>query len=347
MDAVMRGQSGYTLIELLVSVTMTLVMLGTVLQLVASTQSSSQVQPELQDMQQRMRVAVDTLYKALLGAGAGAAFVGTASGSLNAFFPTVVPRRTGVTSADPFDTAFGSRITIFSVPAGAPQTVTSQLLVDPLGPLAVVQQSNCAAGQPLCGFTAGQDVLVFDPLGNFDAFTIASVGAAGAQLQLHGTLLGTAYPAGTPVAALSTHEYYLDPATSQLMHYDGGSAAPSPVVDNVAALAFQYFGDPSPPVRPKPPAGTPNCLYDSAGHYVGGMEMIAAEPGALVPLPLAMFADGPWCGGGTNMFDGDLLRVRRIDVTIRIQTPIASLRTRVPDLTTTFSVAPRNLNLGR
>lgn len=342
-----RRQAGFTLVELLMSVAITVVVLGTLLQLVASSQSSSRVQPELQDMQQRMRVAVDALYKDLVGAGAGPVYVGRPSGSLGTFFPPVLPRRTGLASADAFDAALGTRVTIFSVPASAPQSVTSQLLVDPLGPLGVVQQPNCAAGQALCGLMEGQDILLFDALGDFDAFTIGPIGGAGAQLRLHGTLLATAYRAGTPVAALSTHEYYLDPTTSQLMHYEGGAAPPSPVVDNVAALSFDYFGDPFPPVTPKPPIGTANCLYDSAGTYVAGLATLAADAGGLAPLPLSMFSDGPWCGGGTNMFDADLLRIRRIDVTIRIQTPVAALRDRVPDLVTTFSVAPRNLNLDR
>jgi hypothetical protein len=65
-----------------------------------------------------------------------------------------------------------------------------------------------------------------------------------------------------------------------------------------------------------------------------------------------------------NRYDADLLRIRKVRVTLRIQTGIAALRgpagtlfTRggtsrtaegfLPDLETRFEVTPRNLNLGR
>jgi hypothetical protein len=77
-----------------------------------------------------------------------------------------------------------------------------------------------------------------------------------------------------------------------------------------------------------------------------------------------MLTDGPMCGGGTNQFDADLLRVRKIRVTMRVQAANPALRGTdttlfrnpgtatggekfVPDYTISFEVAPRNLNLTR
>jgi hypothetical protein len=31
-----------------------------------------------------------------------------------------------------------------------------------------------------------------------------------------------------------------------------------------------------------------------------------------------MFQDGPWCGSGDNEFDADLLRIRKVRVTLRM-----------------------------
>jgi hypothetical protein len=79
-----------------------------------------------------------------------------------------------------------------------------------------------------------------------------------------------------------------------------------------------------------------------------------------------MLTDGPWCPNAvaTNRFDADLLRVRKIRVTLRVQSALASLRGPagtlflkggtaragerfVPDLEVQFDIAPRNMNLGR
>jgi hypothetical protein len=85
-----------------------------------------------------------------------------------------------------------------------------------------------------------------------------------------------------------------------------------------------------------------------------------------VLLSSSMLLDGPWCPDETrvNRFDADLLRVRRVSVTLRVQAAAASLRgpagslfrragtassaaRYVPDLEVHFDVAPRNLNLER
>jgi hypothetical protein len=64
------------------------------------------------------------------------------------------------------------------------------------------------------------------------------------------------------------------------------------------------------------------------------------------------------------MFDADLYRVRKVKVTLRVQTPVSALRgldatlfqnpgtaksgqKYIPDLVTAFEVSPRNMNLTR
>lgn len=94
--------------------------------------------------------------------------------------------------------------------------------------------------------------------------------------------------------------------------------------------------------------------------------------GALVPLTVANLTDGPWCpdAGNSNRYDADLLRIRKIRVTLRVQTSNRSLRgsgslavgpdalftnagtavslaRAVPDSAIRFDVSPRNMNLGR
>lgn len=132
-------------------------------------------------------------------------------------------------------------------------------------------------------------------------------------------------------AVIRSHTYYLrsDIAGSvfQLRHYDG-AATDRPVVDHVVKLEFEYFG---------------------------------ANQTRLDP---SLLQDGPWYPNGTdaNRFDADLLRIRRVRVTLRVQAARAALRgpagvlfvhggtaasreRYLPDREIRFDVSPRNLNL--
>jgi hypothetical protein len=89
-------------------------------------------------------------------------------------------------------------------------------------------------------------------------------------------------------------------------------------------------------------------------------------------MPQAMLTDGPWCPADKNSdgadlpnkYDADMLRVRQVRITLRVQVAKAMLRGPagilfrhagtshsgerfVPDQEIRFDVAPRNLNLGR
>jgi hypothetical protein len=85
-----------------------------------------------------------------------------------------------------------------------------------------------------------------------------------------------------------------------------------------------------------------------------------------VPITEQMLSDGPWCPDANkpNRFDADLLRVRRVRVTLRVQVGLDRLRgadalrfakpgtatqsaRMVPDQEISFDVTPRNMNLGR
>jgi len=172
----------------------------------------------------------------------------------------------------------------------------------------------------------------------------------------------------------------------------------------VVGLQFDYFGEPMPPALrkpvtetvgpwttygPKPPlvgqdhdsddyAAGENCVFRlDAGTHVSRLEdwLGGAPPGTLVPLSLAELSDGPWCPGMTNSkgaelpnrFDADLLRVRKVLVTIRVQVGNDTLRGTnpegrtlfmnpgtsrggaawVPDQEIRFEITPRNMNIGR
>jgi hypothetical protein len=202
------------------------------------------------------------------------------------------------------------------------------------------------------------------------------------------------YAAGSTIVEATIRTLYLkaDASTDtfQLVKYDGGRGADVPVIDHLVELAFDYFGEPQPPLLQRPldepiapwttygprppmadvattayPAGE-NCVFAlAASTPVPRLAALGGEPG-LVHLTARELSDGPWCPDSIspNRYDADLLRVRKVVVTIRVESQNASLRgsagwlfrragtsdgggRMVPDQLVQVQVAPRNLNLAR
>ena len=360
-----RSEAGYTILELLISTAIMLTVTGAIFSLMNPAQGTAQTQPEVADMQQRMRVTQETLFKELAMAGAGV-YQGASTGSLLNWFAPILPRRTGFLNPDPTQGAASYKtnaITIAYIPNSYSQSTIRQVMPPQSVELKVTAQPNCPKKDPLCGFITGMTVLIMDTSGHFDMFTITNTQSDAAHLQHRGQNLSHQYEVGAQVTQAVNYTYYLDTATNKFMRYDGDSTEIA-LVDDVVDLQFQYFGDPNPPVLPKPQAGTANCLYDAAGNYVAGMGPLPAQDGSFAELTKDVLTDGPYCGSGSNEFDADLLRVRKVRVLLRVQASKASLRGTdaalfknkgsapggeryVPDYRVAFEVSPRNLNLAR
>ncbi len=131
-------------------------------------------------------------------------------------------------------------------------------------------------------------------------------------------------------AVASSDTYYLRRAAaagaSELMHYDG-IKTDRPVMNHVVALSFEYFG-------------------------ADGLQL---DPATL--------QDGPWSTGDAAIgrFDADLLQIRRVRLTLRVQAARVALRgpagalfanggtassmeRYLPDREIRVDVAPRNLH---
>lgn len=377
---VRADERGFSLVEMLISTAIMLTVTGAIFSLMNPAQGSAQAQPEVADMQQRMRVANETLFKELVIAGAGP-YQGATSGSLVNYFAPILPRRTGATAPDTKTTVRTDAITLTYVPNSYSQTTISAAMPNVSAELKVNQPNNCPSAT-LCGFTEGLEIVIFDPIsGSYDAFTVTQVQAAAGHLQHRGQQFSRAYEAGSIITQMESNTYFLDRSAKKLMRDDGAGNPASivPLVDNVVDLRFDYFGDINPPKVPKPPTGVANCLYAADGTYDSArLPALTADEGSLVRLTEAMLKDGPWCGGGTNEFDADLLRVRKVRVMLRVQAANQALRGKdpggaavgscnaapyaglfmcpgaapggerfIPDYTVTFDVTPRNLNLTR
>jgi hypothetical protein len=414
-----RSEAGFTLFEMLITTGLIVVITSGVFSLLNPSYGTFQAQPEVSDMQQRMRVAADAVQKDLVMAGAGT-YSGAMVGTLDNFFAPILPHKVGTINPDPAGTFTAnplcpdtctSAITIMYVPTTNSQTSLATDMPTPSAELKVNQQAGCPEdAEDLCGFTNGDRVLIFDPSGAYDIFTITNVQDSAIHLQHRDDKFTTKYEAGAWITKVESHTYYLnlDPGQSlyQLRHYDGWQTD-LPVVDNVVDFRVEFFGDPLPPqlikpvpvapdpndkspyttYGPKPPAvvtdnakdmwgAGENCVFyvDGAGRQVARpqIQALGTSLDGPVALPAAMLTDGPWCPSATskdgadmpNKYDADLLRVRRVRITLRVQVANDVLRGPagqlfryggrsqggerfVPDQEVRFDVSPRNMNLAR
>ena len=356
------GEGGFTLTEMMISTAVMIAVTGAVFQVMHPSQGTFQAQPEVADMQQRMRVAVDSLTKELVMAGAGT-YTGASAGALYNYFAPVMPYRMGTTNSD-IDAEIYYRpdtISIMYVPITPAQTTISTEMPKTSSELKVNRQANCPPNKhdALCGFKEGMRLIIFDTNGNWDPMTVTNVQDEALHLQHQGQDLSVKYGVGSFITQAATHTFYLKSdlvnKTYQLMHYDGYQTD-LPVVDNVVSLEFEYFGESAPPMLlpnkpladpqgpwttygPKPPAldvdvttdSWPvgeNCLFELENNvHVPRLPALAAGLGQ-VKLDPAILQDGPFCPDATKQqrYDADLLRIRRVRVKLRVQAAVAALR---------------------
>ena len=358
------GQMGYGVLEMMVSMGIMVAVTGAIFQMVSSGHSGFRTQPEIADLHQRLRIAADMIYKDLLSAGAGP-YIGANPGPISDFLPAIRPGRYGALESDG-ELAFASdRITIVHVPRTRAQTVlaadmgglTEDLRID-------TTLAGCPPGGP-CGFASGMRGLIFDMTAvgaGYDLFTVTSVDTDKVGHGGSNPSFSKSYEANdSRVVEVKQPVYYRDAAHNELRHYDGYEAD-LPLVDDVVGLTFTYFANPDPNTAPQPPTGLGNCVY-AAGDPPSPLlaNLFGSTLTALTPSQLT---DGPVCGVSPNQFDGDLLRVQKIGVTIRVQVAREDLRgddpsrfanlgsatsgsAWVPDYTMRFDVSPRNVNLLR
>ena len=358
-----RRDAGFTLVEMLIAMAVMLLILGGVFQAFNPAQGSYQTQPEVADMQQRLRVGTDRLYNGIVIAGAGI-YSGAAVGTLGQFFAPVLPYLVGPLHNDPASGVYfrNDAITIFHVPTTASQCTIRDRMPQPSSEVKVNAEPGCPVNDPLCGFEVGMRVIIFDGA-SFDFFTITEVQSDALHLQhrppINPADFSKAYDVGAVISQVETDAYYWrqDAATNtfQLMHYDL-FADDMPLIDDVVGLRFEYMGDAAPPVLkapvtdpvgpwttygPKPPAlgvdvasdswpAGENCTFrldPASGQHVTRLASLG-PPGTLTGLTATQLSDGPWCPdeASLNRYDADLHRVRQIRVSFRVQTGMAVLR---------------------
>ncbi len=367
------GDTGFTLVELAVSMGIMAVAVGALVEMLGSGQSGFRTQLAAADVQQRMRAAATLISGDLLMAGGGPGRAGV-DGALGRAFPALRPARRGLRAPDG-ELAFArDRISIVYATHARSQTTLSAAMGS-TGSDVPIHAGGPGCPLPACGFLPGMRALIFDAGGaglGYDLFTVDRVGPATLGHPPFSRAYGQAAPPVAPapivpavppiyVSEVVHRVYYHDAESRRLMRYDGHRFE-AVVADDVVGLDFAYYADPAPTAVPPPAPGGRSCLYDPGVPPTPRLTDLGGT--TLTRLEAAQLTDGPVCGVAPNRFDGDLLRIRKVRVTIRVQASQDSLRGRdprrfaraglssggaryVPDYTLTFEVTPRNLNLGR
>lgn len=348
-----HAPEGFTLIEVLVTTAVFGLAIATVYAILEAGRRTVVSHAEAQELQQRLRVGVDGLQRALSAAGAGLA-AGPVAGPLHRYTAPVRPYRIGDRGDDRATGVHfrGDRLSVLAVQRGA-AVLRVQSIQRAGGRASVAVTASCNLAS--CGPEAGDLVAVFDGAGYVCSGSV--VGRDGATFAVEGPRMEACevdVASGAVLAHVDLASFALarDAANGgqRLMRYDG-QRSELPLIDAVVSLTFEYDGDPNPPVvvagldgslhttygpRPPPvglddprddwPAGE-NCTFADAGgvHTPRLPRLAAAAP--LVTLPAALLTDGPWCpdADASDRFDADLLRIRRVRVRLRARATMMAL----------------------
>jgi type II secretory pathway pseudopilin PulG len=210
------GVGGFTLVELLIAMAMMVAFGSAVMALIVAGQSMARMQPEAADVQQRARIALQTLGAELAIAGAGLDR-GLLAGPLALRFPPVSP------SAD-------GGITLWYIAGRAAQTTLAAPFAAGATDLLV---------QDTGAFSPASTAIVLDGHGCRDVLRIDDVTPA--SLQVRAGARGCDYGVDAAIGQGEVRTYRVDTSTRQLLRRDEATGSTVPVLDNVIAMTVEYL----------------------------------------------------------------------------------------------------------
>lgn len=326
------------LAELVVAAAVVVALLGTVFSLVDPARGALGVQPEIAEMQQRLRAGFVRLRTDLLLAGSGPhpALGASLSGLRAPVVPALVGHRHPAASGTTF--ASDAATMLYAPPGAAAAELAAAYSALPAAVPLAPAVSICGAGAPTCGFAANSLALVFDGSGRSDIVRVVQVAAGALRLRAVGEGPAEPFAAGASIVPLALRGYYHDPVAAEL-RFQNGWSSDVPVLDGVVGMSIRYFGRAAHAAAQRAGQRIAPCLA----------AVLAAEPAEgrrqaqpEVELTAATLTDGPWCGGRLP-FDVDLFRVRRVRIELRVQASAARHRGRDPALFARPGTARHNL----
>jgi Tfp pilus assembly protein PilW len=207
---------GFSVVELLIAMAIMVTFSTALLSLILAGQSMARMQPEAADVQQRARIALQTLGAELALAGAGLDR-GPLAGPLAQYFAPALP------SAD-------GGLTLWYVSDRAAQTTLA-------APFA--QGATDVFVESAEGFDTASTAIVFDGHGCHDLVRVEAVTAI--ALTVRSGVRACAYDRPAAIAQGEVRTYRVDSATRQLVRRDEATGATVPVLDNITAMTVEYL----------------------------------------------------------------------------------------------------------
>jgi prepilin-type N-terminal cleavage/methylation domain-containing protein len=206
------GQGGFTLAELLIALTITLLIAGAIAKAAPAARAAFDRLPAELEMQQRGRMAIDSLSQALRSADR-------------------------VSVANPDESGAYAELTVVTPVASGAQAVLS---IDQAAPAAMMTlaASACPNIRDVCGFIAGSLGVVSDNSG-YDVFIVSSTDAGQRRLTPDHAL-SRAYPAGAHLVEVEENSFGLDQQSDGTYSLTRVTAAGAvqPIADFIASLTF-------------------------------------------------------------------------------------------------------------
>ena len=297
----------FTLVEALVATGVLAIVLGATFQVLAPSQGIFRVQPEVVDLHQRLRVAIEALAADLRSAGAGPR-AGPLAGSLGRVIAPVLPTagRAGTRAAA------GYRPDAISIvrtpPAGAQARLAGAVSA---GATRVELDANpCPDGRrDLCGFREDASALLVREDGAWELTRVARVAPQAQRLELEGGL-ARGYAAGSTIVEVVARAYWLEaagPVPALIRSVNGGAAFP--VVDHVVGLRFDYWSKRD--VLQVPPSGDADFLRVALVRVT--LRVQVASPEFRGPAGLSFARAGTATSAASLVPDREV----RFDVTLR------------------------------
>ena len=208
---------GFTLVELLVALAITLLLAGALLAIMPGARAAFERIPADLELHQRGRIAIETLTQVLRAAH-------------------------HVSLDSPDDDGTFAQLTAVGAVENPAQGALSIDQASP-GAMITLGVDVCPDVSDVCGFKAGDVAMISDQDGGFDVFIVAALDVVLRRLTPD-RVLSHVYPAGSKVVEVEQQTFSLDlqPDGSYSLIRVTAAGAVQPIVDFIPALAFWADG---------------------------------------------------------------------------------------------------------